>query len=326
MTLRVVVAGAGAVGSVVGGLLAGAGHEVVLVGRAAHMAAIARDGLAVSGLFGDHRVSLETATEVAAVGGARRDPLDFVLVTVKSHGTAAVVRELAAWPVPPRWVVSMQNGLGNVEALEEAFGRERALGARVIFGALLPEAGHAHVTVCARPVAIGPARPDDVAAAAAARLAAAIDASGVPCEAVASVTPLLWEKVLYNCGLNPLGALHGLTYGEVAASDRLRPLLDAAIDEGFEVAQRSGAGLRWDDAASFRAYFHEVLLPPTAAHRSSMRQDLEAGRRTEIDAIGGAILRAGAKVGWPTPINAMLVEQVRAAEAAPDFRSGRRSV
>jgi 2-dehydropantoate 2-reductase len=293
MTLRVVVAGAGAVGSVVGGLLAGAGHEVVLVGRAAHMAAIARDGLAVSGLFGDHRVSLETATEVAAVGGARRDPLDFVLVTVKSHGTAAVVRELAAWPVPPRWVVSMQNGLGNVEALEEAFGRERALGARVIFGALLPEAGHAHVTVCARPVAIGPARPDDVAAAAAARLAAAI---------------------------------HGLTYGEVAASDRLRPLLDAAIDEGFEVAQRSGAGLRWDDAASFRAYFHEVLLPPTAAHRSSMRQDLEAGRRTEIDAIGGAILRAGAKVGWPTPINAMLVEQVRAAEAAPDFRSGRRSV
>jgi 2-dehydropantoate 2-reductase len=325
MTLRVAVAGAGAVGSVIGGLLAGAGHDVVLVGREAHMAAIARDRLAVSGLFGDHRVSLPTATELATLG-ARAHDLDFVLVTVKSHGTAAVVGALARWLVAPCRVVSMQNGLGNVEALEQTFGRERVLGARVIFGALVPEPGHVHVTVCARPVAIGPAVPEDAAAEASSRLAAALDAAGIPCEAVPSVTPHLWEKVLYNCGLNPLGALHGLTYGEVAASERLRPLLDAAIDEGFEVAQRSGAGLRWDDASSFRTYFHEVLLPPTAAHRSSMRQDLEAGRPTEIDAIGGAIVRAGAKVDWPTPINAMLVAQVHAAEAAPDFRSGRRSV
>lgn len=325
MTLRIAVAGAGAVGSVIGGLLAGAGHDVVLIGRDPHMAAIASGGLAVTGLFGEHRVALETATDAAAVGARARD-LDFVLVTVKSHATAAVVRELATWPVAPRRVVSMQNGLGNLEMLEETFGPDRTLGARVIFGALVPEPGQAHVTVCARPVAIGPARSDEAAEREAARLASAIDAAGIPCEAVASVTPHLWEKVLYNCGLNPLGALHGLTYGEVAASERLRPLLDGAIDEGFEVARRSGAGLRWDDAASFRTYFHDVLLPPTAAHRSSMRQDLESGRRTEIDAIGGAIVRAGTKVGWPTPINAMLVEQVRAAEAAPDFRSGRRSV
>ena len=98
------------------------------------------------------------------------------------------------------------------------------------------------------------------------------------------------------------------------------------IDEGFSVAQRAGGALPWADAAAFRRYFHEVLLPPTRAHRSSMRQDLEAGRRTEFDAIGGAIVRAGERVGVPTPVNAMLVDQVHAAERLRDFRMGGASV
>jgi 2-dehydropantoate 2-reductase len=317
-SLSVVVAGAGAVGSVIGGLLAGSGHDVLLVGREAHMAAIARSGLAVTGLFGDRRTFPRTATSLAEARAAAAP--DFVLVTVKSHATAAVARELASWRSErPLRFVSMQNGLGNIEAVASAVGAERVLGARVIFGALVPEPGTARVTVCAQPVAIGPPSPDPGLAAAAGTLAAAIDEAGVPCRAVETVTPLLWEKVLYNCGLNPLGALHGLTYGEVAASPRLRPLLDAAIDEGFSVAQRSGADLPWGDAAAFRRYFHEVLLPPTRAHSSSMRQDLEAGRRTEVDAIGGAIVRAGEAVGVATPVNAMLVEQVHVAERSRDF-------
>lgn len=313
--LRIVVAGAGAVGSVVGGLLARAGHDVLLVGRDPHMAAIAQRGLRISGLFGEHVVRPRTATSLEGAGATEDGAsADFVLVTVKAHGTAEVARALAGWGRSSAKVVAMQNGLGNLETLAAALGEERVLGARVIFGARLPEPGHAHVTVCAQPVAVGPVRADRVLAAAAETLASALAAAGVPCEAVETVLPLLWEKVLYNCGLNPLGALHGLSYGEVAASPELRPLLDAAIDEGFEVARRSGVALRWPDARSFREYFHRTLLPPTAAHRSSMHQDLEAGRRTEIDAIGGAIVRIGARVGWPTPVNARLVAQVHAAE------------
>jgi 2-dehydropantoate 2-reductase len=323
--LSVVVAGAGAIGSVVGGHLSAAGHDVLLVGREPHMRAIARAGLAVSGLFGDRRAHPRTATSRAEARASEAAP-DFVLVTVKAHATATVANELAGWGAAPRRFVSMQNGLGNLEALAAAVGAERVLGARVIFGALIPEPGAVQVTVCAQPVAIGPASPDESLAGAARELAAAIDSAGVPCQAVESVTPLLWEKVLYNCGLNPLGALHGLTYGEVAASATLRPLLDAAIDEGFAVAQRSGAGLPWADAASFRRYFHATLLPPTRAHRSSMRQDLEVGRRTEVDAIGGAIVRAGERTEVATPVNAMLVERVHRAERSRDFRTGWASV
>lgn len=312
--LRVVVAGAGAVGSVVGGLLAARGHDVLLVGRDPHMAAIARDGLHVTGLFGDRTSRPGTALDLASAD----EPADVVLVSVKSHGTADVARVLAAWRNAAPLVVSLQNGLGNVETLADALGASRVLGARVIFGALVPAPGRAHVTVNARPVAIGPLRADAALRARADRIAALLADAAIPAEALDSVEALLWEKALYNCGLNPLGALHGLTYGEVVASPELRPVLDAAIDEGFAVARACGIALPWPDAAGFRSYFHATLVPPTAAHRSSMRQDLEAGRRTEVDAIGGAIVRAGERTGIPTPVNARLVAAIHAAERAGD--------
>jgi len=310
--LRVVVAGAGAIGSVVGGLLAARDHQVLLVGRDPHMAAVARRGLLVTGLFGDRTSTPRVATELARAD----EPADLVLVSVKSHATEAVATALARWRHAPPLVVSLQNGLGNVETLAAALGSSRVLGARVIFGAVVPAARHAHVTVNARPVAIGPLRADERLQSRAAEIAAALVDAGIPAEAPGSVEALLWEKALYNCGLNPLGALHGLTYGEVVASPELRPVLDAAIDEGFAVARACGIELPWSAAEDFRAYFHATLVPPTAAHSSSMRQDLEAGRRTEVDAIGGAIVRAGARAGVATPVNARLVAAIHDAETA----------
>jgi 2-dehydropantoate 2-reductase len=308
--LRIVVAGAGAVGSVFGGLLQAAGHDVQLVGRDPHMREIARAGLAVTGLFGDAWVFPRVATDLATADA----PADVVLVTVKSHATTQVASTLAAWRHRAPLVVSLQNGLGNVETLIRVLGAGRVLGARVIFGAVLPRVGAAHVTVNAQPVAVGPLAPDPTLEVAAQRLVALFLAAGLPSETVAAIEPVLWEKALYNCGLNPLGALHGLTYGEVAAAPALRMELDAAMDEGFCVAKAKGIALPYRDAGAYRAHFYARLLPPTAAHRSSMRQDLEAGRPTEVDAIGGEIVRTGKRLGIPTPVNERLVAAVHAAE------------
>src|SRR5690606_4464381 len=248
---------------------------------------------------------------------ARADePADVVFVAVKSHATREVADVLARWRHAPALVVALQNGLGNVETLADALGREKVLGGRVIFGAVVTRPGAAHGTVNAQPGAIGPLREDAALRERAGWLAALFEDAGIPATAVDAVEPLLWEKALYNCGLNPLGALHGLTYGEVVASPELRPLLDAAIDEGFAVAKAAGIALPWRDARGFREYFSSTLVPPTAAHRSSMRQDLEAGRRTEVDAIGGAIVRIGAQLGVPTPVNARLVDAIHEAERA----------
>jgi len=308
----ILIAGAGALGSVLGGLLAGAGHPVTLLGRAPHLDAIARDGLVVDGLFGEHRVrGLGCVTDARAL--AR--PFRVILMTVKAFDTAAMAAEIAPRLAPDGLLLSLQNGLGNLEAATRAVGAERVLGGRVIFGAEIVRPGHARVTVFADPVLIGPPDPRDARLAAAARTwAAALDGAGVPTAATERIVATLWEKVLYSAALNPLGALRGLTYGELAADPDGRAVMDRVIAEAFAVARAEGVALAWPDDAAYRGVFYGRLVPSTASHRSSMLQDLERGRRTEIDAICGAVAARGAGRGVAAPANQALTQLVHARE------------
>ncbi len=311
--MRILIAGAGALGSVFGGFLRQAGDEVTLLGRAAHLDAIARDGLRIDGLWGEHRVrGFASATEPAALVG----PFDAILLPVKSYDTAAVAESVAPLLAADGVMISLQNGLGNVEVVERAVGAERALGARVIFGATIPAAGCVRVTVFADPTAIGALQPgrfrerDRLARDWAAR----IDTAGVPAAYTDALPAALWAKVFYNAALNPLGALLDLHYGALPELAASRALMDDVIAEGFAVASAEGVALKWPDAAAYRDEFYGRLVPATYHHRSSMLQDLSLGRRTEIDAINGAVWRRGEALHIPTPVNAALTRLVRAVE------------
>jgi 2-dehydropantoate 2-reductase len=307
---RVLIAGAGALGSVVGGLLARAGWPVTLLGRRAHMDTVRSRGLTVDGLFGIHRVQgLECASEERELRG----PFGAVLLTVKAYDTAAMALAVAPHLARDGMLVSMQNGLGNLEAASRAVGAERVLGARVIFGAELVEAGHARVTVYADPVLVGSPDPSDVGRrSGAAAWAGRLRDAGIPAEATDTLLAELWAKVLYNAALNPLGALLGLPYGDLPGDPDTRVMMDAVIDEAFAVAQAESVALPWSDAAAYRSTFYGRLVPSTAGHRSSMLQDIERGRPTEIDAINGEVAARGAARGIPTPVNATLTRLVRA--------------
>lgn len=305
----ILIAGAGALGSVVGGLLARAGWRVTLLGRRAHLDAVRERGLHVEGLFGTHRVSdLRCAVAPDEVAG----PYEAIFLTVKAYDTrtmaAAVAPHLAADGV----LVSLQNGLGNLEAAAGAVGAPRVLGGRVIFGAELVEPGRVRVTVYADPVLIGsPDGEDGPQAALAARWAARLAAAGIPAEPTRTLLAELWAKVLYNAALNPLGALLAVPYGDLPADPEVRPLMDAVIDEAFTVARREGVALRWADPEAYRETFYGRLVPATAGHRSSMLQDIECGRPTEIDAINGQVTARGARLGVPTPVNTILTRLIR---------------
>src|SRR5579863_6046693 len=215
----ILIAGAGAIGSILGGMLRDAGYDVTLLGRRAHLEAIARDSLEISGLLGNRTVTGMKLADDPAKLGTR---FGLILCTVKSYDTVSIAAALASRLSDDGVIVSMQNGLGNIESLAETFGRRRVLGARVIFGAEMPTAGSAHVTVFAQPVAIGPApaihREDAAALADRARaIATMIDAAGVPTVGVEDIMPVLWSKILYNVALNPLGALLQQHYGAIAA-------------------------------------------------------------------------------------------------------------
>jgi 2-dehydropantoate 2-reductase len=308
----ILVAGAGALGSVVGGLLRKAGRRVTLLGRPGHLEAIAARGLTIEGLFGEHHVTgLECVTDAARAGG----PYEAIFLTVKAYDTEATAHAVGPRLGPGGVLVSLQNGLGNLEACANAVGAERVLGGRVIFGAEVVEPGRVRVTVYADPVLLGGAqagggRSRDVAAAWAAALAAA----GVPAEPTDAIAADLWAKVLYSAALNPIGALLGVSYGELAADPDSRALMDDVIQEVFAVSRAEDVPLPWPSAEAYRRVFYDRLVPSTAGHRSSMLQDIERGRRTEIDAINGHVVARGSRHGVPTPTNAVLTRLVHARE------------
>lgn len=304
------VAGAGALGSVFGGLVARAGTRVTLLGRPAHMTAVRERGLAVEGLFGSHRVrDLECATAVNELRG----PYDAILLTVKSWDTGAMIERVAPLLSPEGVVLCLQNGLGNLEAVARVVGAARVLGGRVIFGAEVPEPGSVRVTVIAEPVLVGSPDPSDRARnARAATWARRFDAADIPARHTAQILSDLWAKVFYNAALNPLGALLGVPYGRLAEQPATRAVMDAVIDEAFAVARADGVRLAWTTPMEYRQAFYGRLVPSTADHRSSMLQDLERGRPTEIEAINGYVVRRGAVHGVPTPENERLTEAIRA--------------
>ncbi len=306
----VLVAGAGAVGSVFGGLLARAGWPVVLLGRPEHLRAIERDGLRIEGLFGTQAVrGLDVVTDAAALHG----PFATVLLTVKSYDTEAMVRAVAPALAPDGLVVCLQNGLVNVECAADVLGAARVIGARVIFGAEIVAPARVRVTVNAAPVLVGSPEPADAARSAlAAAWAARFADAGIPSGHTDNLVGELWAKVFYNAALNPLGALLGVPYGYLPDDPDARALMDAVIDEAFAVARAAGTRLRWRDADAYRRDFYGALVPSTAAHRSSMLQDLERGRPTEIDAINGYVARRGGELGVPVPVNTTLTHMIRA--------------
>jgi 2-dehydropantoate 2-reductase len=314
----ILIAGAGALGSVFGAMLRAAGHQVTMLGRRAHLEAIAARGLELSGLFGNRCAQGFTLTDdPARLKG--RFPL--LLCTVKSYDTGTIAPAIAGRLTDDGTIVSMQNGLGNLETLAAHFGADRVLGARVIFGAEIPTPGAVRVTVFAEPVAIGPAPAIQGEAAPAlerraAQIAELIAAAGIPSHSCVDIMPILWTKVLYNAALNPLGALLGLHYGALADDPDLRPIMDQVIDEAFAVACRIGVALPFADTAEYRALFYGKLVPSTYDHRPTMLTDLTRRGRTEIDALNGRIVQLAESLGLPADINRTLTRLIHASERA----------
>jgi 2-dehydropantoate 2-reductase len=307
--MNVLIMGAGALGSVVGGFLAKAGHAVTLVGRPAHMDAIRRDGLHIAGIWGRHHVeALECLTEPPAAGA-----FTLVLVTVKSFDTAAAAQSIAHLVDENTLVCSYQNGLGNAEAIARVVGWPRTIGARAIYGARVTEPGHVEVTVIANPTAVG-VYHDDTPITEVAKLVAAMNTAGVPTVLTEDIRAELWGKVAYNCALNPLSALMDCPYGALAQFAHTRKIMEDVIRELYAVAAAKGVVLFPATAAQYIDVFYTRLVPPTAGHYASMREDFRQKRRTEIDALNGAIARMGEQLEIACPANTMLTRLVHGYE------------
>ena len=310
--MRFLVFGAGALGQALACMLAAAGHHADLVLRRRFVEAIKKEGLRVSGIFGDYAAdpaALGLLEDIAQAHGS----YDFVLITTKAYDTGRAVEAVASLQDCTCPVVSMQNGCGNVEQLLARFGAERSLGARVITGFEIVAPGHVAITVSADRIHLGGAVSGCIPAAAEV-LAGLIDGAGLPCCAVADVHLDLYAKLLYNCALNPLGAILGVHYGALAEDQETRSVMDGIIDETLAVIRAIGGEMPWPDSAAYKEVFYGRLVPLTATHRPSMLQDLENKKPTEVEALLGFVSARGREAAVPTPICDLLARLVRFRE------------
>jgi 2-dehydropantoate 2-reductase len=301
--VRICIVGCGAVGSLFAANLAQLDDlEVWAYDLASeHVDAINVNGLRLSGA-GD------VVGRVRATADAGELPAcDFGIVATKAmHTEGAIAATSHAFADGA--VCSVQNGLGNEEALARHV-------SRVIRGTTFPagrlvEPGHVQWDVKGD-TTIGPFEPSPAAQADIERLAEACTRAGLPTAAVADARGPQWRKVIFNAATNPVGALTGLSHGRVCEDPALRRLVTGLVDEGKAVADAQGIEL---DADPEELIDHAARPEVAYDHKASMLQDVEAGRETEIDYLNGGIVRFGREHGVPTPLNEAIVALVKGLE------------
>ena len=302
---RIGVMGGGAVGCYYGGMLARAGADVTVIGRAQHVDVINRDGLDFEALTFRERVKLRASTEVASVAGA-----DVVLFCVKSLDTEAAARALLPHIAPDALIVALQNGVDNPERIAAVLPNP-LVPAVVYVGAAMPGPGHLKHSgrgdlVIGTIGRIG-AVPD---AATVQALAQRFEQAGVGCKVSDNVEGDLWGKLLINCAYNAISALGRAPYARMTARADIRRLMTSAINEVLAVAAASGVRMPPGDWVEIALKLSEVMRETT----SSTAQDLARGKKTEIDHLNGFIAARGEALGVPVVANRTLHALVKLLE------------
>ena len=302
---RVAVVGAGAVGGYFGGMLARAGAPVVMIGRAAFVEAVRKKGLLLDTLQFKETLRVEASTELEA---ARR--AEVILFCVKTTDTESTARALAPLLSPSATLVSLQNGVDNAEKIRVA--GIGAISAVVYVAASVPDP--ARIKHVGRgDLVVGPrnARTEN--------FAALFERAGVACRISDNIDGELWTKLIWNCALNAISALGRAKYGQIAASEDARKVIDTVVNEVLAVA--AAARIELPGVESPQAGMAGALKIATqmSGALSSTGQDLLRGKRTEIDSLNGYISRRGAELGVPTPVNHALYALVKLAEESNEI-------
>ena len=301
--MRVVVFGAGALGSLYGGLLSDI-HDVTLVGRQEHVDAVNLHGLRVSGLReGVYRPKARTTVE-------GMDIQDLVLITVKAYDTRTAAREVKAVVGDGTVVVSLQNGLGNSDVLGREFGSRVIMGVPFM-GVTFSRPGQISLAGLGETILGSPSGQHGLAI----RVSEALSAVGFTTRVSANIGPEIWMKAIVNASINPITALVRKENGCICQQRELHELSRAVCRECTQAAEANGIALGQGDP------FGKVLevARMTARNRSSMLQDVERGKRTEIDAINGALAEAGESHGLSMPVNRALWSLVRSLQFQSNY-------
>ena len=313
--MKILIYGAGAVGLGIGSCLLKSGNEVDLIAREDTITPLRKYGLKRTGIFGEYYSDPSSFHCYSSIKELPAQLYDFIIVSTKSYDSPVAANEISLHTHitgGESRIVLCQNGWGNAEAFDPLFPKEQIYNARVITGFIRPEKHLVDITVHAEAIHIGSLFDGDLVPIE--YLCQSISKGDIPCEVAGDIGKDLWAKMLYNCALNPLGAILNVPYGELGESDYTRDLMNCIVKEVFEVMKESGHETHWECAEDYLETFYNKLVPSTAAHNSSMLQDIQAKKRTEIDALNGAVLRLSKEFHIYTPYNLMVCNMIRFLE------------
>lgn len=313
--MKALICGSGAIGIAIGASLIDSGVETTFFAKGKTKDAILNGGIKRIGLFKEITIPKENV-QVFDKYNTINDSFDYIIISSKTTSNEDIALNLDKnrnLLKDNGKIVIFQNGWHTDKEFLKYFTKEQVYSARIITGFERPERNISKITVHADPVFIGSLygfSEDAVKP-----LAEAIDKSGIPCETTMEVSKALWAKMLYNCTLNPLGAVLRVNYGKLADCENSKFIMNNIIDEIFKVMEASNNKSYWNNADEYKKVFYEKLVPSTYDHRASTLQDIERKIKTEIDTLTGSIIELGNKYNIDTPYNKMMYNLIKSIES-----------
>ncbi|HEC94578.1 MAG TPA: 2-dehydropantoate 2-reductase [Thermoplasmatales archaeon] len=299
--MKIVVVGAGAIGSLFGGLLT-KNNEVVLLGRKTHVEQIKKHGLRITGKT-DTVVHPEAVSNVDEVN----EKPDLLMITVKSYDTKEAAEDARQVIGEETVVLSLQNGLDNISKIASVLGKDRVVAGTTTEASLFLEPGKIEHTGKGVTV-IG--ELDGSITERVKHIIKSFNDVGFNTIVTNDIMKELWKKAIINACINPLTAIFDVKNGQILKHEMLHEIMKKVCHEGVKVAKSIGIKIEEDEMVEKTV----TVIKDTAENYSSMVQSLRKKRRTEIDSINGYLVKMGRKHGVNTPVNELLIKMVKIRE------------
>ncbi|MCM8782772.1 MAG: 2-dehydropantoate 2-reductase [Candidatus Omnitrophica bacterium] len=307
--MKIVIVGPGAMGCLFAAFLSKVETELWILDKDKERAErINQRGITVEGISGNWQVKVKVTIQPQEI----KDP-DLVILTVKSYDTHQACVAIRGMVGENTMVLTLQNGLGNIETIGEIIGQERIIAGVTNQGATLLELGHIRHAGKGETV-IG--KIDGRIPVELRHIRELFNHAGLPTRICRDIKSLLWSKLIINVGINALTAITRLNNGKIIEFEGTRRILREAVSEAIRIAKRKRIKLIYDDPLAKV----EAVCEATSGNISSMLQDILKNKRTEIDAINGVIVRLGQELGIPAPVNSVLLDLVKTIEASYNLR------
>lgn len=301
--MKIVIIGSGAMGCLFAGFLAKTKEDVWLLDNNPQRAEkIQEEGIKSQGVSGSWQVKVKITTNPKEIGIA-----DLIIIAVKSYHTKEAIKKIGSIVAESTMILTLQNGLGNTEVISEVFGPERVIGGITNQGATLLKIGNIKHAGIGETI-IG--RVDGKIPVGLRSLREIFNKAGIETRISKDIKALIWSKLIINVGINALTAITHLPNGKLIEFEGTREIMEQAVSEAVRVAKRKRIKLIYDDPLAKV----EAVCQATATNISSMLQDVQNKKHTEIDFINGVIVRQAQSLGLAAPVNTVLTNLVKTIE------------